>query len=94
MTRDELIKEQESQKWIFTGKKLENRVGRRIWRLEVKFITRDDDLFYIKKISKNPNENKKVILHDHFASCNATLKFLTKYEKKMFVFLTSFFATF
>ena len=89
MTRGELIKEQESQEWIFTGKELNSRDGR--WKSKEKGIfwfttkddgsltIKDDDVFYINFI---PNENEKVILHDHFAGGNASLEFLMKFRKK------------
>ena len=41
---------------------------------------------------KTPNENREVVLYDHFVGDNSSLKFIIKFRKKKKVFLTSFYA--
>ena len=42
-----------------------------------------------------PNENREVVLYDHFAGDNSSLEFMIKFRKKnICFFLTSFYATF
>ena len=38
----------------------------------------------------NPNENREVVLYDHFAGDNFSLKFIIKFRKKICVFKLHF----
>ena len=41
-----------------------------------------------------PNENREVLVYDHFAGDNSYLKFIIKFKRKKNVFLTSIYCNF